>query len=154
MLLQSSKLKPLLLLISTEMLVFIGLYYRNEIPSYMGYIAAVFFGCGFFVAFLQLLPGATQLEITNEGIRYSVLFRKFYIPWNRIAYFYELTMQDGKTKKVGWHYSEEVVLETEARQGHPVNMEIPHGILPDNFGKTASELVDILNSFPKAKQQG
>ncbi|MDN3649551.1 hypothetical protein QWZ13_11555 [Reinekea marina] len=117
---------------------------------YMGHIASIFFGIGFIVALLQLLPGASQLEIASDGIRYTVLFRTNFIPWNEISYFYELTMQDGKTKKVGWHYSEEVVLEAEAKQGYPVNMDIPHGILPDNFGKSASDLVKILNGFPRA----
>ena len=147
MILKPLKIKIILLLLISIAFTVIGFVFRIEIPMFLGYVATVFFGLGSALFLVQLLPGANQLEIASEGLKYRVLFKETTILWKNVGSFYEVIMQDGKTKKVGWHYSPEVIGQIEAKQGRPVDTTIPHGILPENYGKSAQALAELLNKY-------
>ena len=132
---------------SSVVFVVVGIVFRDEIPMFMGYAAATLFGLGCIVFLVQLMPGANQLEIGHEGLKFTVLFKETALPWESVGHFYEVTMQDGKTRKVGWHYSPEIINRIEAKQGQPVDMSMPHGVLPENYGKSAQELAELLNTY-------
>ena len=123
---------------------------------WMGYLCSAFFALGIPVAIINMLPGASQLEINDEGFTITIFFRKEFIPWLVLDKFHivDVTpMSWLKTKKVGfdWLHPDE-----QASRGQKFAKFLggAEGILPDNYGKKAEELLEIMNTYlAKAKKQ-
>ena len=114
----------------------------------MGFLAAAFFGLGIPVAAIQLMPGSAFLHIDKDGITFSSLFKKSFVPWTDIDEFFVVTQKyEGvRTREiVGFNYAPDY---DRARTARTVAKMIgkSEGALPDTYGKTAEELARLLNA--------
>jgi hypothetical protein len=131
----SSKIKVIMFLFVAIGFVAAGWFGRNDIPFFVGYLGMAFFGIGVVVFLLQLHPDASRLVLERDSFKYRLLFKDTEIAWSQVGCFFEVTMRDGKTKRVGWQYV-----------NSPGDASEPHGWLPDSYGMNASELAEIMNS--------
>ena len=114
---------------------------------WLGLLPAGFFGLGVLVGLVQLVPGSSYLRIDQAGFTFCSLFRKKSIPWSVVGEFFLVTIRQGGTDirtMVAWNFSP---LYEGARQGRRLSQAIAgcEGALPDTYGKTPEELVDLLN---------
>lgn len=107
----------------------------------IGWLPALFFGAGFVVFAVQLLPGATCLRVGPWGIEWRTLYRTRRLPWADIEGF-------GHYRQAGQEF-----VGINYRPGAPslprqaaVNVAICgfHDALPDTYGRKAPELAALL----------
>ena len=124
-----------------------GSIWMAQEKRWIGYLCAGFFALGIPISIAQLIPGSTYLQITDNGLSFANMFRITNIPWNVIDHFFVVSMKrTGVTvhKMVGFNF---VSSYDHAKTSRRVSTAIAkcEGALPDTYGKTAEELVDMLN---------
>ena len=155
MILRPSKLKAVLLLVACTAFVVIGLFLGSS-GKWIGYLCAAFFALGIPVGVSQLLPGASYLEIGNDGFTVSSMFRKHFVSWSTIREFriVDVTpVSPSKTKRVGY---DRIHLDGGPSVGEEFSKVLGgvEGMLPDNYGKKAEELLEIMDTcLAKARTQ-
>ena len=116
----------------------------QDTPALLRYSAMIFGSLGALVFVVQLLPGSNFLELDEKVLRYRSLYRDHEMPWTALESFIPVPMNDGKTVRVGFRFIPEAFADGAA--GDSGNPSQAHGILPDNYGMKAEELVEILNA--------
>lgn len=153
--LRPRKLNNILLLLGCLVFVIAGIMMGRS-GQWIGYLCSAFFALGIPVAIFNMLPGFSQLEINSEGFTITVFFRKDFIPWSALDRFriIDVTpMSWSKTKRVGFDWLHP---NDQASQGQKFSKFLAgaEGMLPDNYGKKAEELLEIMNTYlAKAKKQ-
>lgn len=128
------------LLVGAACFVVAGIWIAPRKPA-IGYPAIVFFGLGVLVAVVNLLPGSAYLLIDESGFTYASLFRKHCVPWDQIDSFVPIRI--GMRQMVGWKYNS-------SHHGLPrlrtfnVALAGAEAALPDTYGKSAAELIGLL----------
>ncbi len=110
---------------------------QNIDPDIRGWLilgAVVFIACAVVCA-LQLWPNSAWLKLNDDGVHFSVLFRRYHYPWSVIKRFgiVEVNFQHGSEQLVSFWVE-------------PNDKCIS---LNDSFGKKPEELVEILEDYWK-----
>lgn len=153
--LRPSKLHSILLLLGCLIFVIGGLFIGSS-GKWVGYLCSAFFALGIPVAIIQMLPSASYLEITSDGFTVSSMFRKHFVAWLTVDKFriVDVTpMSPSKTKRVGYDW---LHADGKASGGQEFSKALSgvEGMLPDNYGKKAEELLEIMNTcLAKAREQ-
>lgn len=101
--------------------------------SVAGWYVAIVFGVGLLIFLLQLPAHASYLQLDTTGIQLRSLYRTRQYFWKDIE---RITLQTiGLQEMVCIHM----------RKHHPQN----YIVLPDTYGKTASELKKVLEKWHK-----
>jgi len=145
---------PKTLLLGLVSLIFVvgGVFMTKDEPV-MGWFVTSFFGICLLVFLVQLIPGSTELTLTEEGFEMTSLFRKSMTLWSDIEKFKLGYL--GKNKTVMFDYNES---HKKQETGKLISKELSgsHGALPSTYGLKASELLKILNEWKNkyGAQQG
>lgn len=147
MILRPSKGKSVLLLLGCLVFVIGGLFMASS-GKWIGYLCSAFFALGIPVAIIQMLPNGSYLEIGSDGFTVAAMFRKHFVSWLTVDRFriVDVTpMSPSKTKRVGYDW---VHQDGNASGGQEFAKALSgvEGMLPDNYGKTAEELLDLMES--------
>lgn len=110
----------------------------------MGWLATVFFGLCLLVFMIQLIPGSTELKLTNEGFETTNLFRKNLTKWQDVKRFKIGYLEQNKT--IMFDYVKE---HKKYQTGKLIAKKLSgsHGALPTTYGLKANDLLDILNEW-------
>jgi hypothetical protein len=130
--------------------VAIGAWMLGSSPG-MGWLVIVVFGLGLVVLSVQLLPGSSQLRIGPDGFQERSLFRARSFRWQDIKGFvpYRASPRT-RVWRVGFFYRDDYV-PPKGRAGRlgvaaARSLAGVEGGLSSNFGRSAQELADLLNS--------
>ena len=155
MILRPSKGKSVLLLLGCLIFVIGGLLMGSS-GKWVGYLCAAFFALGIPVAIMQMVPGASYLEIGSDGFTVASMFRRHFVSWLTVDKFriVDVTpMSPSKTKRVGydWLHADG---KSSGGQEFAKALSGVEGMLPDNYGKKAEELLEIMNDrLTKAREK-
>lgn len=146
LILRPKKSTAMWLLLCCSVFVVCGVWIAIE-KSWIGYLCAGFFAMGIPVAVIQMIPGSTSLEIVDEGLSITNLFRVTMLPWHDVDHFFVVSLkQSGMTvsKRVGFNY---LPSDNHYHVSRQVATAIAgcEGTLPDTYGVPAEELAAILN---------
>lgn len=109
-----------------------------------GWLVLLVFGLGAAVPVVQLLPGASYLEIRSEGFIISTMFRKSpMIPWRDVSAF--------TVAKLPPHGRKMVMFDSRGDSAKALGrvtraMLGASGGLPDTYGMKAEALAEFMNS--------
>jgi hypothetical protein len=118
----------------------------------MGWICASFFGLALLAALLNLLLGASYLQMGEEGFVVSNLFRKHRYKWIEVQNFGVWIVPRPRTKMVGFDF-------TAFYQGTGTLRSTNQALcgfdasLPDTYGRSAEDLAALMNKR-KAESSG
>jgi len=140
--LRASRGKLIVLTISSLLFVAAGFYTGIEKPS--SYLGAIFFGLCFLIGFVQLLPQASYLKITDEGFTFCSLFRKTTVPWEKIQKFSHIRV--GLNQMTAWNFAQGAYPESKLRS---VSKSISgyDAAFPDTYGMKAEALAEFMNAY-------
>ncbi len=138
-----SRIRTIGLLAASLAFLVVALLMAREQPM-LGYLGAAFCAATAVVFGVQLVPGASFLELTAEGFTFAGMFRKKSELWRDIRGFG--VWRASRNKMVGWLYM----------PGHQVRgqsfseaMTGVHGSLPDTYGMKAEDLADLMNELKR-----
>jgi hypothetical protein len=119
--------------------------------SALGWVVIVFFGVGLVVFPLAMLPGSASLRIGRDGYVVRWMFRDRAESWEHIKIFVPSRLPSITPQwRVGFLYHEWYVPRggRAGRGGLAASTSLSglHGRLPNNFGLSAQELADLLNT--------
>jgi hypothetical protein len=141
------------LLIIVSLAFTIGGLWMTKDEGLMGWLTASFFGICLLVFLIQLLPGSTQLLLTEDGFTMTSLFRSHFTKWTDVKSFKLGHL--GRNKAVMFDY---VDSHTEHTTGKSISKQLSgsHGALPDTYGMKATELLTLMVETKKKydAQQG
>lgn len=149
------KLRSILLLLGCLIFVVAGVF-MGQSGKWIGWLCAAFFGLGIPLAIIQLIPGSSYLEVRSDGFEICHIFRKRFVPWSMVDKFHIIDvtpMSWSKTKRVGFDL---VHSNGRASIGQELSKTLAgsEDMLPDNYGKKAEDLVEIMNaSLKKAREK-
>ena len=109
-----------------------------------GWLITSFFGLCLLVFIVQLIPGSTELKLTEEGFEMTGLFRKSVTKWTDVKSFKVGYLGQNKTIKFDF---------VDDHKKHETGKLIAkhlsgnHGALPTTYGLKATELLKILNEW-------
>ncbi len=138
------KITKTILLAATCLVFIIGGIIICKEEALKGWLIVTFFGSGLIVFLVQLVPGSTQLTLTEEGFIMTSLFRSHLTRWTDIKLFKIGYL--GKNKAVMFDFVDDY-------QGQETGKIIAralsgsHGALPCNYGLKLSDLLDIMNQW-------
>jgi len=140
--LRASRGKLIGVTIGSLLFVAYGFYTGIEKPS--SYPGAIFFGLCFLIGFVQLLPQAAYLEITDDGFTFCNLFRKKTVPWEEIQEFSHLRV--GLNQMTAWNFVQGAYPESKLRS---VSKSISgyDATFPDTYGMKAEALAEFMNAY-------
>lgn len=146
LILRPKKSSAIWLLLGCSLFVGIGLWIAIQ-KDWIGYFCAGFFAMGILLAIVQLLPGSTYLEITEDGLSFANMFRVTKIVWSDIDQFFVVTLKPNGMavhKLVGFNF---VPSYDRSKIGRRISTVVAgcEGALPNTYGKTAEELAECLN---------
>lgn len=109
-----------------------------------GWLITGFFGLCQLVFIIQVIPGSTELKLTNKGFEMTSLFRKSLTRWS-----------DVKSFKIGYLGQNKTIM-FDYIDGHDQhqtgkliakNLSGSQGALPSTYGLNANELLEIMNEW-------
>ncbi len=128
----------------TSLLFTVGGTFVIEDEPLKGWLITLFFGLCLLVFLIQLIPGSTELTLTDKGFEMTSLFRKSLTRWQdvktfRIGYL-------GRNMTVMFDYVDE---HSKHQAGKLIakNLSGSHGALPSTYGLKAAELLEVLNEW-------
>ncbi len=109
-----------------------------------GWLITSFFGLCLLVFIVQLIPGSTELKLTEEGFEMTSLFRKSTTKWTNVKSFRVGYLGQNKTVKFDY-----VDGHNKYAKGKRIAKQLSgnHGALPTTYGLKANELLRILNEW-------
>jgi len=136
-------LKTVLLGLGSLLFVVSGIFMADDDPI-IGWLAISFFGIGLLVFIVQLIPGSTELTLTEEGFVMTSLFRKRTTKWSDVESFKIGYL--GRSKTIMFDFVEGHNRQT---TGKLISKALSgsHGALPITYGLKATELLQILNEW-------
>ena len=110
--------------------------------DWLGWLPAIFFGIGTVVFAAQLLPNASLLRISPDGILVRSLFRSHVYGWSDVDRF--SVSRIGRNKMVVLDFSQTFAKSNRARRLSKL-LTGWEGALPDTYGMSAEALAELLN---------
>jgi hypothetical protein len=149
LLLRPSILGILGLLVVCSLFVAGGVWMASK-GQWMGWVGIVFFGLGVIVALVQLLPNASYLRLTENGLEVRSLYRSWFVSWDEIAYFAIANIGYGDV--VVFMFSDRY---HKAKTSRALARAIAgyEGALPDTYGMKADELCCLLSEWKRRFEQ-
>jgi hypothetical protein len=124
-----------------------GAWWLSDEHQVVGWLGVIFFGAGAVAFAILLLPGASFLKLTRDGMTVVSLFRRSTYRWDDIDSFGVMSLEKfGGTKYVG-------IIFSASYQGHKIGRKMVatmtgfQGGLPDTYGMSADDLVDLLSDW-------
>lgn len=117
--------------------------------EWKGWLIASFFGLGLLVFIVQLIPGSSQLTLTQEGFIVTSLFRSHFTKWTNVTFFRVDLI--GHSKFVQFDYDTDFKKYMMSRRIAKL-ISGNHGALPSNYGMSLSELCDLMNEWKNISQ--
>jgi hypothetical protein len=111
-----------------------------------GRFVAGFFAICASVSLIQLLPGASYLKLDSLGFTACSLFRKNTVLWSHVQNFGCYVVSRGHTKMVGFNFKRGFAPQSILRK-LAVGLSGFEGSLPDTYGKSAEDLVRVLEEW-------
>lgn len=150
--LHPSRLKWTLMLLGSLAAVVIAVFMLRhaKTTAIWDVCTIVLFGLGVLIAFVNLMPGASYLQLGREGFEMSSLYRKHRVAWSDVAGFGVMSLPTAGRKMVGWNYLPGRGKPSRLRQ---FNLERfgYEAALPDTYGM---EIVDLVALLESARAQG
>lgn len=150
--LKPNKLKTIgFLLISCFFVIFAFNMIKEE--PLMGWIGISFFGLGIIVFIIQLLPNSTYLKLTNEGFEIRNLYKSDFTKRSDVKVFkigtIPMHIYGGYVRQKKMVMLDYVKTHKKHRRGKMASKALSgsHGALPDSYGKSIEELVQIMNEW-------
>jgi hypothetical protein len=136
--------KTILLVLVSLIFIIGGLLIIKEEASLKGWLITFFFGLCVLVFLIQLIPGSSQLKLTDQGFIITSLFQSTFTKWSDIKSFKTGYISQNKT--VMFDY-------VDSHKNHSTGKKIAkqlsgsQGALPITYGIKASELLRIMNEW-------
>lgn len=139
--------KLILLLLTCVVFATLGVWMIND-NDLRGWLVVGFFGPCSLIVLCQFIPGANYLRLTRDGISYSTFFRKRSHKWDEIFEFGAYEPSSTGSKYVGFNFKQR------SKSGENLNsfsktLSGWESGIPDTYGMSAEELVEILESWRK-----
>jgi hypothetical protein len=144
MVLRPNKAKAILLLLMCAAFAVGGGFMVADRQGAKGWFVALFFGLCAAVFVVQLIPGASYLEITSDGFVICSLFRRSPLfPWRDVGSFAVAKLPPHGKKMVMFSSQRDA-----AKTLGKVNSAMfgASGGLPDTYGMKAEELAELMNT--------
>lgn len=109
-----------------------------------GWLCIAFFGLGVVVAIVTLLPGASYLELRQDGFECSSLYRKWFQRWSDVEEFFPQRI--ATSEMVCWNFAPGYVAQPRGRRVS-AGLTGVEAALPDTYGLPASELAALMNRW-------
>lgn len=109
-----------------------------------GWLSIVFFGLCLAVCVVNLLPDASLLELSPEGLRVRSLFRDGFVRWGDVQAF--TVRRVGFRRIVGWNYAPGYALHAAGRRV-AAGLTGLEGALPDSYGLSPKALAELLEQW-------
>lgn len=143
LILRPKKSNNILLLTGSLAFTAIGFIVLKD-NEFISWVAILFFGLCSLVFLIQLLPGSTQLFLTEDGFIITSLFRSHFTDWKEVKSF-----------KIGYLGRDLTVMfdYVDSHKKHTIGKYISkemsgsHGALPSTYGMKATELLKLMNEF-------
>jgi len=149
LLLKPARGQHLLLLATCAAFVAIGVMMIRD-GDLSGWFVAGFFGLCVVVFSVNLIPGASYLLLAPEGFRYRSLFRAGNERWRDIERFG--VFDAGARTMVGWDYVAGYERHQRGRHFAKRLAGLEAG-LPDTYGRSATELAELLDDWRRRALQ-
>lgn len=145
--LQRSRWKWIWLLLGCTGFVLIGAFIVSK-GDWRGWPALAFFGLGIPVAVINLMPGASGLTLDKDGFTASSMFRGHRTAWRDASGF--------TVFKIGPHSMiayDDANAKGKAIAGANVALSGRNSGMPDTYGLSPAELVDLMTSWRERAEQ-
>ena len=128
-------------------MVALGVAVRHDSPV-AAWSAIILFGLGGAVSSAALLPGSGYLRLTPHGFEQRFLFATHTQSWNHIDHFRTSGSSVGYVSEAGFAGT---AFGARGRSLLRTNRSLAgvHGILSDTYGRSATELADLMNDWLK-----
>ena len=103
-----------------------------------------FFGLCGLIALISLHPRASFLTLTIEGFWFASLFRRHFVPWNRVAQFIPFAL--GRQPMVGWIFVE-TAADPEQMRRIDLSLTGVDAALPETYGQSGADLARLMNEL-------
>jgi hypothetical protein len=123
----------------------LGIFMTEDEPL-KGWLIGSLFGLFSLVFIVQLIPGSTELELTEKGFTMTSLFRSHFTTWSDIKSF--KTGNLGQNKVVMFDYIDGHKKDSSVKS-FSKQISGSHAALPTNYGLKVSELLRIMNEWRK-----
>lgn len=137
--------KTIFLALISLTFVVMGFFIIDDDPR-IGFMSLGFFGFCLLVFIIQLIPGSTELKLTNEGFEMTNLFKKNFIKWCDVESFEIGSLGANQTILIDF-----VENHIENKVGKYISKKLAgyHGALPSTYGLEAKELLTIMNEWKR-----
>ncbi len=127
-----------------SLILMVGGTFIIQDEALKGWLITSFFGLCLLVFIVQLIPGSTELKLTEEGFEMTSLFRKSITKWTDVKSFKVGYLGQNKTIKFDYvdRYIKHTIGKSIAKQ-----LSGNHGALPTTYGLKATELLKIMNRW-------
>jgi hypothetical protein len=156
LILKPNKLKTFGLLLISILFVLVGFSVLEEQPLF-GWTCIAFFGLGATVFLIQMVPNSTYLKLNEEGFEVRNLFRSDFTKWKDVKFF-RIGSVPMPVYLGYWRQKKMVMLEYQkTHKKHKIGKAASkmisgnHGALPDSYGMSVAELVELLNEWKNQK---
>ncbi|MES2695797.1 MAG: hypothetical protein V4773_20150 [Verrucomicrobiota bacterium] len=115
----------------------------------MGWFCGGFFALGLPIFLIQMHPKASFLTVSEDGFKFSSLFRKTHCRWSDIAVFGTYTLRQNGLPVgnfVGFDFVSEYQSSSKMRAASKAMVGFEGG-LPDTYGLKAEDLSQLLASY-------
>ncbi len=111
----------------------------------MGWAVAIFFALGLPVFVTRLLPNANYLKLDKKGFEICSLYKTGFYNWKDVEDF---TIKSVKNNRmVFFEFTEEYQENNDTARKVAAAVSGSEGALPDNYGLSAKELMDLMISY-------
>lgn len=110
----------------------------------LGWLEIFFFGSGFIVFCVSMLPGSAYLKLDSNSFTFCSLFRPHTLRWDEVEAFGVTTI--ALRKMVAFNFSE---LHGGHRRMRKISSVLSgyEAALPDTYGRKAEELAALMNEW-------
>ena len=112
--------------------------------QWVGWLCLGFFGLGVVLGLATLIPGASYLELREDGFEFSSIYRKWFLRWSDVQEFFPQRI--ATNAMVCWNYAPGHVAPSLGRKLSAGLTGVEAG-LPDTYGMAAPELAELMNQW-------
>ncbi len=122
-----------------------GVLAAGEPGGWMGYLGAGFFGLGLVLSLINLWPGASWLRLDEHGVTWQMGFRGGKtIAWDEIR-----DVCSGRWNYSDWVFFNQISVSNQLTRLNAMMLG-RNAMFPDNFGKKAAELAELVERYRRA----
>lgn len=109
-----------------------------------GWLCIAFFGLGVLLGLATLVPGASYLELREDGFEFRSIYRKWFQRWSDIEEFFPQRI--ATNDMVCWNYTPGYDAQARGRK-LSAGLTGVEAALPDTYGLSAPELAELMNQW-------